>query len=102
MLRRTAGGGVIVALGLGALSSSPHQLVAVAAASAALPLTSSIPGGSIRDDDRPLPLPAPAAVQVYVLAAPAPPATVRPSAPAAAPSRQTSRPPVRSGLPRSA
>jgi len=101
-LRRTAGGGVIIALGLGALSSSPHQLVAVAAASAALPLTSSIPGGSIRDDDRPLPLPAPAAVQVYVLAAPTTPATVRSSASAAASSRPKPRTPVRSGLARAA
>ena len=96
-LRRTVGGGVIVALGLGALSSAPHQLVSVAAASAVLPLTGSIAGGSIQDDDRPLPFEAPAAVQIYVLAAPTPPAVVRSSAPGAAPLRPKPRTPVRLG-----
>jgi len=96
-LRRTVGGCVIVALGLGALSSSPHQLVAVAAASAVLPLSGSSAGGSIRDDDRPRPIEASATVQIYVLAAPTPSAVVRSSAPVAAPLRPKSRTPVPSG-----
>ena len=96
-LRRSAGGGVIFALGIGAMSSGPNQLVSAAAASPVLPLTSSIPASSVRDSDPPRGLPSQTAVQIYVLQAPTTSAAVMSAVPAAAPLRSRARTPVRSG-----
>ena len=96
-LRRSAGGGVIFALGIGAMSSGPHHLVSAAAASPVLPLTSSIPASSVRDSDPPRGLPSQTAVQIYVLQAPTTSAVVMSAVPAAAPLRSRARTPVRSG-----
>src|SRR5256885_5079103 len=85
-LRRGAGGGAIFVLGLGAWSSAPHQLVSAAAAGPALPLTSSVQGSSVRDNDPPRALASPPVIEIYVLAAPTTTAVVTSRAPAAAPS----------------
>ena len=95
-LRRSAGGGVIVALGIGAMSSGPHQLVSAAAAAPVLPFTSSLVA-TVRDSDPPRALPAQTAVQIYVLQAPTTTAVVATAVPAAAPLRSMARTPVRSG-----
>src|SRR5207237_8831949 len=72
-LRRTAGGGVIVALGLGALSTGPHQLAPVSAAGIALPVTALPLTGATTGADPPRPAPAPSVVPSHVDAG-APPA----------------------------
>jgi len=96
-LRRSAGGGVIIALGFGALSSGPHQLVSAAAAGPVLPLTSSIQGSSVRDSDPPREWPAQTAVQIYVLQAPTTSEVVMSAARVAAPLRSRAQRMVRSG-----
>jgi len=96
-LRRGAGGGAIFVLGLGAWSSAPHQLVSAAAAGPALPLTSSVQGSSVRDNDPPRALASPPVIEIYVLAAPTTTAVVTSRAPAAAPSGRRVQTAVRSG-----
>ena len=76
-LRRTAGGGVMFALGFGALSGGPHQIVALSASPAVLPQTSSA-----TDDDLILPRPSRTTVVIYTEAVAEPTPT-----PAAAPAR---------------
>jgi surface antigen len=81
-LRRTAGGGVIFALGFGAISAGPHQLVALSAAPAVLPQTSLA-----TEDDRVVPRQARIAAVIYTEAVSAPtPAPAR-ATPVAAPVR---------------
>src|SRR2546429_4441923 len=101
-LRRGAGGGAIFVLGLGAWSSAPHQLLSAAAAGPALPLTSSVQGSSVRDNDPPRALASPPVIQIYVLAAPTTTAVVTSRAPAAATSGRRVQTAVRSGPTRSA
>ena len=80
-LRRTAGGGVIFALGFGAFSAGPHQLVALSAASAVVPQRSPVS----YDDDRVVPRPTRTAVMIYTEAT----AEASPT-----PARATARPAV--------
>jgi len=80
-LRRTAGGGVIFALGFGAFSAGPHQLVALSAASAVVPQRSPVS----YDDDRVVPRPTRTAVIIYTEAT----AEASPT-----PARATARPAV--------
>jgi surface antigen len=93
-LRRTAGGSVIFALGLGALSSVPRQLVPVAAAAAPLlPITStSVVAEPVVDHLRPqlrltvyelaTPVPTPAQAMTAATITPSPPARRLAAAPA--------------------
>lgn len=66
-LCRTAGKGVIFALGFGAISAGPHQLVALSAVPTVLPQTSLV-----TNDDLVVPRPARIAVMIDAEAAPAP------------------------------
>ena len=89
-LRRTVGGGAIFALGFGALSSTPHAPVAIAAAASAtaMPVTSST-----RDLDEPIAGRTPAVAMIYVEATPPPVATATPYR-AARVAQPLSRPPA--------
>jgi surface antigen len=73
-LRRSVGGGAIIALGFGALSSSPHAPITIAAASAVTALPMSSPVSDELGVRRP-----PAVAMIYVEATPSPPAAVAPS-----------------------
>jgi len=74
-LRRTAGGGVIVALGFGALTSPGQELVPVAVSAAASPVRIALPAS----DQRPHPA-ARVRLMVFEEATPAPtPAPVKPA-----------------------
>jgi len=85
---------VIVALGLGALSTGPHQLAPVSAAGIALPVTALPLTGATTGADPPRPARAPSVVQIYVEAVPTPAAVAGPPK-AVAPIRVLSRTPVR-------
>jgi surface antigen len=84
-LRRTAGGGVIFALGFGAVSAGPHQVVAVSAAPAAVPQI--LP---VRDDDLVVPRPPRTVAILYTEAVATPTPTPAPvQQPAVAARRST-------------
>ena len=72
-LRRTAGGGVIFALGFGAVSAGPHQVVALSAAPVAVPQIRPI-----RDDDLVVPRPVRTVAVLYAEAVAAPTPTAAP------------------------
>ncbi len=78
-LRRTAENGVIFALGLGAISAGPHQLVALSAAPAIVPQASVV-----IVDDLVVPRPARAALMIYTDAVAAAPPAPAPAIPVAA------------------
>jgi surface antigen len=86
-LRRTAGGGVIFALGFGAISAGPHQVVALSASTAVLPQTSSV-----AYDDLVGLRPPRTTMVIYTEAVPTP--TPALEAPAPAPARRAAAPRV--------
>jgi surface antigen len=86
-LRRTAGGGVIFALGFGAISAGPHQLVALSAP-AAVPQMSPVTSYAVV-----LPRPERTAAIIYTDAVSEPTPTPAPARPAlAGPARVPARP----------
>jgi len=88
-LRRTAGGGVIFALGFGGFSPGPHQLVALSAAPAVLPQTSSV-----TDAELVVPRPARATLVIYTEAVPQAIPTSIPATPSAPVPRASARVPA--------
>jgi len=83
-LRATAGGGVIFALGFGAISSGPPRTVAASAAPAVLPQT-----GPVTNDELVLPRPARTTMVIYTEAVSEP--TPVPATPAPVPRLATTR-----------